>query len=212
MTDSERIVALKNFTGLNFSKLAKEIGLNTVQTLYDIKNGKHGISKEVADKIQGKYLNINIEWLLTGKGEMFISEGKLVNKISTIPLVDGAAIAGEGNYNFGFDQKDIKELYVIPQFSGADFMIEITGDSMEPTYKRGDIVACSIIKELTFIQWNRCHIITTEQRGSLCKRLMPSDKKDHIQIISDNPAYPPVDVPMSDIKGVALVVGLVRSE
>ena len=50
MTDSERIKELKKFTGLNFSKLAEEIGLNTVQTLYDIKNGKHGISKEVLDE------------------------------------------------------------------------------------------------------------------------------------------------------------------
>lgn len=70
MTDKERINELKKFTGLNFSRLASEIGIKTVQTLYDIKNGRHGISKELAEKIQARYLDINIAWLLTGEGEM----------------------------------------------------------------------------------------------------------------------------------------------
>lgn len=70
MTDSERITEVKNFSGLSFNKLAKEIGLKSVQTLYDIRDGKHGISKDVAEKIQAKYLNINIAWLLAGEGEM----------------------------------------------------------------------------------------------------------------------------------------------
>lgn len=79
MTDSERIRELKKFTGLNFSKLAEEIGLNTVQTLYDIKNGKCGISKEVAKKIQERYLNISIAWLLTGEGEMLVDNQVIQN-------------------------------------------------------------------------------------------------------------------------------------
>lgn len=79
MTDSERIKELKKFTGLNFSKLAEEIGLNTVQTLYDIKNGKHGISKEVAEKIQARYLNISVAWLLTGEGEMLVDNQVIQN-------------------------------------------------------------------------------------------------------------------------------------
>lgn len=74
MTDSERIEALVKHSGLNIKRLAEEIGLKTVQTLYDIKNGKHGISKDVANKIKGKYLNINTQWLLTGEGDMFTSK------------------------------------------------------------------------------------------------------------------------------------------
>ena len=79
MTDSERIRELKKFTGLNFRKLAEEIGLNTVQTLYDIKNGKHGISKEVAEKIQARYLNISIALILTGEGEMLVDNQVIQN-------------------------------------------------------------------------------------------------------------------------------------
>ena len=70
MTDIEIITRVAEYTGLSFNKLAKEIGLTSPQTFYDIKAGKHGISKELAEKIHAQYLNINEAWLLTGEGEM----------------------------------------------------------------------------------------------------------------------------------------------
>lgn len=80
MTDKERIEELSRHIGLNFKRLAEEIGLKTPQTLYDIKSGKHGISKDVAEKIQAKYLNISLSWLLTGEGEML---NPIVNQTNT---------------------------------------------------------------------------------------------------------------------------------
>ena len=74
MADNEIIAKVAEYTGLSFNKLAKEIGLTSPQTFYDIKAGKHGISKELAEKIQARYLNINIGWLLTGNGDMLKTE------------------------------------------------------------------------------------------------------------------------------------------
>lgn len=73
MSDSERIIKLKEYLEKSYNKIAEECGLNNAQTLYDIKNGKHGISKDVAETISNKYLNISKQWLLTGEGEMLIS-------------------------------------------------------------------------------------------------------------------------------------------
>lgn len=70
MSDSERIKKLEEFTGLSLNKLAAAIGIKSPQTFYDIKSGKHGISKDLADKIKAKYLNLNMSWLLSGEGEM----------------------------------------------------------------------------------------------------------------------------------------------
>lgn len=80
MTDKERINELKKITGLNFRRLASEIGIKTVQTLYDIKNGKHGISKDLAEKIHARYLNINLAWLLTGEGDMLKDMDNTINQ------------------------------------------------------------------------------------------------------------------------------------
>lgn len=72
MSDSERIKKLEEFTGLSLNKLAAAIGIKSPQTFYDIKSGKHGISKDLAERIKAKYLNINMSWLLSGEGEMII--------------------------------------------------------------------------------------------------------------------------------------------
>lgn len=73
MSDSERIIKLKEYLEKSYNKIAEECGLNNAQTLYDIKNGKHGISKDVAETISNKYLNISKQWLLTGEGDMLSS-------------------------------------------------------------------------------------------------------------------------------------------
>lgn len=74
MSDSERIIKLKNFLDKSYNRVAEECGINNAQTLYDIKNGKHGISKDIADKISSRYLNISKQWLLTGEGEMLVED------------------------------------------------------------------------------------------------------------------------------------------
>lgn len=73
MDEKNRIIELLTYLGLNASSLAKSLGMSTPQVFYDIKAGKCGISKDLAQKIQEKYLNVNRAWLLTGEGEMLNS-------------------------------------------------------------------------------------------------------------------------------------------
>lgn len=74
MTDIQILEELKKIAGLSFNSLAKELGLKSPQIFYDIKAGKCGISKDLANKIHEKFLNVNYSWLLTGEGEPTISE------------------------------------------------------------------------------------------------------------------------------------------
>lgn len=69
-TEYQRIADLLDYLGLNALGLSKELGLKTPQIFYDIKSGKCGISKGLAQKIQEHFLNINPAWLVTGEGEM----------------------------------------------------------------------------------------------------------------------------------------------
>ncbi|MBS0647355.1 MAG: S24 family peptidase [Verrucomicrobia bacterium] len=129
-----------------------------------------------------------------------------------IPLISVEAAAGFGTSEFNLREKDIQDRYVVPDFNGIDFMIRIKGPSMYPKYSSGDIVACRILKEATFIQWNKPYVIATREQGILCKRLMQSELKDHFKIVSENKEYPEFDVPKSEITGIALIVGVIRLE
>jgi repressor LexA len=128
------------------------------------------------------------------------------------PLFSHDAVAGFGNDKFLIRDEDIMARYVIPDFVNIQFMIKVKGSSMYPKYSSGDIVACRIIKESTFIQWNKPYIVATKEQGILCKRLMPSEKENHIKAVSDNKEYPPFDIPQSEITGIALIVGTIRLE
>ena len=70
MKDYERITALLKEFNLTANKLSKLLGLSSPQIFYDIKRGKCGISKELSNKIQEKFSNINRAWLLYGEGDM----------------------------------------------------------------------------------------------------------------------------------------------
>jgi phage repressor protein C with HTH and peptisase S24 domain len=172
---------------------------------------------------------LSAEWLLTGKGDMikkkyndneyakieaFVSEGsgKCSHSKKEIPLVNVQAMAGFGSADFAIKEEDIQGLYVIPDFNGIDFMIRVKGSSMYPKYSSGDIVACRKINDSKFIQWNKCYVVGTKEQGILVKRLKQGDNKECLTAVSDNKEYPPFEIPINEITGIALVVGVIRLE
>lgn len=50
---------------------AKSLGYKSPDTVYHIINGINGMSKAFLNKIELKYYNINVSWLLTGRGVPF---------------------------------------------------------------------------------------------------------------------------------------------
>lgn len=129
-----------------------------------------------------------------------------------IPLVSVEAIAGFNSVEFSIAKDDVQARYVVPDFKDVDFMIPLRGSSMYPKYSAGDIVACRIIRESSFIQWNKTYIVATKEQGILCKRLRKSEKQGCYLAVSDNKEYDPFDLPIKEIIGIALIVGVIRLE
>lgn len=64
----EAILALFDITAY---ALAKQIGLNRPDSLYNIRDGRiKNITGELALKIQSVYTSLNLNWILTGEGKM----------------------------------------------------------------------------------------------------------------------------------------------
>lgn len=143
-----------------------------------------------------------------------LADAKGTGSVKPIPLVTATAAAGFGNGHFSIAEEDVKEYYVIPKFRfcKVDFMIEVSGLSMYPHFNPGDVIACTILTDRKFLQWNKCHVIATREQGILVKRLMPSEQDGFLTAVSDNKEYPPFDIPLEEITGIALVVGSVSLE
>ena len=216
---------ISHFTNGNKAQFSKLLGVSP-QTI------SAWIARNTFDSelIYAKCRYINPSWLLTGQGDMLVKNDVQQNvetkreaipamegipsDIAPIPLVTEHAAAGFGNDCFSIQESDVKDYYIIPKFrfNHVDFMIEVSGISMYPHFKSGDVIACTILHEAKYIQWNRCHVIATRDQGILVKRIMPSEKEGCFKMVSDNKNFPPFDLPKEDITGLALVVGCVSLE
>lgn len=179
---------------------------------------KNGFSEENTLRTLSYYSDLNPTWLLTGKGEM-LNNGTPDSTFSRdvhklIPYVDIEAVGGFGSESLSIDQSNITDYYDIPLFKNkkVDFICPVRGNSMLPRYQSGDLVACTIVRENTFIQWNEIHVVATRDQGILLKRVKKSKTDGFLTMISEDKDFEPFDVPKSEITGIALVVGSIRLE
>ncbi|HRF85752.1 MAG TPA: S24 family peptidase [Alloprevotella sp.] len=225
----ERLQYFMEKKGINDNQMTVNAGLS-VGLIGKAKVSGKGMSSMNIEKILLAYPELSADWLLTGAGSMLKPNS---NSIQTelepedtrgetaipvpegchkgIPLVPLSAMAGAFTDETSVMEYEC-ERYVIPAFKGADFLIQIKGDSMQPTYYSGDLVACQRMPlNDIFFQWNKAYVLDTVQ-GPLIKRIMPGSDADHVLVVSDNSNYPSFELHKAQFNGVALVRGLVRLE
>ena len=224
MRKKDMILALiEHYSNGNKAQFASLLGISPQGLSTWIKRETFDIEL-VFSKCEG----LSAQWLLTGEGDMLennyqtkIEKNSVLNEKSSemipvgntqgIPLIPFSAMAGalKGEQT-ALDYEC--EHYIVPAFSGADFLMTVKGNSMAPTYISGDIVACQRVPMSgLFFQWNKPYVLDTNQ-GALIKRIKPGNDPKHVSIISDNPDYDPFELSYEDIYAVALVIGLIRLE
>jgi len=208
----------------NRADFAKKIQIST-SMMTEIFQARSNVGVKAIQNTVQQFKQINVEWLITGEGKIN-NDFKIANlkydpneeytiKTRGIPLIPLEAFAGVGfNTGLSFLFDNIEDRYVVPLFEekNVDFLVKVRGNSMQTTYSSGDVVACKILEELLFVQWNRVHVLNTGTQGVLIKRLKKSKVKDHITCKSDNKEFDDFDVPMSDVQNIALVVGAITIE
>lgn len=202
---------------------AQTIGIST-SMMTEISKGRSNVGISAIQNIV-KHFSISAEWLLTGAGNMFhthsspllkddqttVTIGKHSDKNNGIPLIPIDAMAGMLSGDDHTVMEYECEYYVIPVFKGAEFLIQVKGDSMRPQYYSGDIVACKWLPLDTFFQWNRTYVIDSEQ-GVLIKKVEKGSDDAHITLVSENKEYRPFEIAKEKIYSLALVIGVVRAE
>lgn len=212
-TVNQRINNVLEYLDISVNSLAKTLELPQT-TVNNYVSGKRKISFELIEKIAKAFPVLNKVWLLTGEGNMLVNQETYNNEPKQeLPLLPVDAMAGALNGdNQGFMEYEC-ERYLVPIFKGAEFLCRVQGNSMWPKYNSGDIVACKKVPmEHLWFQWGKSYVISTRQ-GVLVKRIEPSDNEGCVQICSENAdKYKPFELPVTEINGVAVVVGVIRVE
>ena len=209
MNGEEIIALILKDLGIKAPTFAKEIGV-LYSRVQDVQSGKvKKISSDVEDKIIHRYPKFDLSWLLSGEGSPY-SEEVAEAKPQGIPLLPYMAMAGALTGDIPGVTLRSCETFVLPNIQ-ADFLMMVQGDSMEPTYRPGDIVACRFVREPRFIQWHRAYVIDSEQ-GPLIKRLEMGSDESKVTFVSENQKYTPFELDKAEVRNIALVVGLIRAE
>lgn len=226
-TIHERIERLvKEFGGGKNTAFADKIGVSEGNIRGYIK----GIMPkcDVLEKIVTN-LDVNPDWLLTGRGSMTKEEDRQLAdlqvqekfQLKTDNLVDLQRIplynleATAGLVALFSDVNVIPISYIsLPDLPSCDGAVYVRGDSMYPLLKSGDIVLYKRVHDIEFgIFWGEMYLISANVDGDefiTIKYIQKSELKDCVKLVSHNPHHEPKDIPISMIRALALIKASVR--
>jgi len=228
-TTKERILQFIDYKQISKQKFFAETGLK--RGFLDADKLNTSIPDTFIATIIASYPEINLEWLITGKGNM-INEQKLLNvaekiplykktdldnidigtKVTDIPLYDINAAAGL-RLLFESGKQNMIDTIKIPYITKSDGAIFITGDSMYPLMKSGDIAIYKQIHNLDYLHYGDIYIVSYQIDGDeyvVIKYVQKSEKPNHLKLVSYNDHYNPVDIPLSSITAIAIVQANIR--
>ena len=225
----EKIDAIAiHFFGGNNVKFAEK----TETSEANIRNYRKGASIPKVDFLikLNEVLEINFDWLLTDKGgmtsktyssstfqeadEKYLLRTDRKRDLQTVPLYDFKASAGLVKL-FNDKYPNIIDYISIPNLPKVDGAISITGDSMYPLLKAGDIIMYKIVKnDMESIFWGEMYLLSYQNDGetlTMVKYIQKSDKgDDYVKLVSQNIHHAPKDVHLSKIKALALIKASIR--
>ena len=235
---SDRIQQIIELKGLKLAQLEEIIGASNGVLRHCIRNNSD-ISSRWVSAILDNYPDIRAEWLLTGTGDMVHTDSyvrmvkeppssynaelkksfhlKTDNSVDnqSIPLYNLEVTAGivplfKESGNFHTD-----EYLSIPRLPKCDGAIFITGDSMYPLLKSGDIVAYKKIMDfVNEVFYGEMYIVVVDLAGeeyTSVKFVHKSSKgEQYIKLVSQNQHHQDKDIPLVMVRAMALVKASVR--
>lgn len=216
-----RVKQIRKELEMTGEQLAALLGVGK-SALSMIETGKSALS-ERNKNILVQELNVNPDWLDTGRGEMFNCPKdewqpfthRTDNTIphQSVPLYNMEGTAGL--VPLFVDSSKIKPVdYIhIPNLPKCDGAIYVVGDSMYPLLKSGDIVLYKQMNDLNNIFWGDMYLLSIDLEGEeyiTVKYIQKSERRGCIKLVSQNPHHADKDIEIERVRALALVKASIR--
>lgn len=215
-----RIRQIRKHLNLTQDALSSTLGIGK-SALSMIETGKAALSERNKNILVNE-LNVNPDWLETGKGEMFncidsvyVSTKRTDRTIplQSVPLYNIEGTAGLVPLFAGQQNVQPVDYIHIPNLPKCDGAIYIVGDSMYPLLKSGDIVLYKQMHSLEDIFWGDMYLLSIDIDGEeyiTVKYIQKSEQDGHIKLVSQNPHHASKDIDMRRIKALAFIKASIR--
>jgi len=222
MGSTERVREYLDYKGITKYKFCNDLGFSN-----KFLDNSSNMGTDKACKILHYYPDLNSEWLLTGKGPMIKEENtsvvimnsdrKTVDSLyasQEIPLYDLEAVAGLRELFSSGEPQRILDTIKIPNLPKCDGAISVTGDSMYPLLKSGDII---LYKETEFenIFFGEMYLLSVKlndwEEYITVKYVQKSEQgHEFVKLVSQNSHHQPKDIHISKISALALIKASIR--
>lgn len=157
------------------------------------------ISPKIAPLVKEVFPDLNIDYINSGEGEMFLENDNKINNCE-IPLLPMRAQGGTLT-TFETNKQEYKYETIVVPVADASLAIRIQDDSMSPYLIPGSIVVLQKIDENAFIEWGKTFVLDT-RNGVLVRNVLPCSEDEKKVICScENSHYDRIFVPMDAVFG-----------
>ncbi|MBC7449334.1 MAG: S24 family peptidase [Hymenobacteraceae bacterium] len=226
-TVASRLKAFLAEKQLNTNKASIKLGYGNSTKLHKILSGSQGPSLQTLAELSTTFPDLSLDWLVLGRAvggqttapAIFIADGDKPHPLHAVTtgrvLVATVDRTGNDNiihiparaqagYSHSFDEEQfIRDLtpYSLPMFTNGTFRsFEVEGDSMAPTFGHRDTVICQAVHRLDMLAPGHCYVIVVD--GNVWVKRLPKaikNRRDVVEMVSDNRAYPVHEINATDI-------------
>jgi phage repressor protein C with HTH and peptisase S24 domain len=203
----DAIDALAGRHGFSASGLARVAGLDPTTFNRSKRVSKDGRERWPSTESIAKVLEATGEGFdafLSGGGAFLQVPATTVPARSSVPLL-GLAQAGAGGFfdSAGFPAGQGWDEVRLPA-AGEDgtYALEVTGDSMLPLYRNGDIIVVSPTAQLR----RGDRVVVRTRDGEAMIKILHRQTVRMLELHSLNPDHPPRTIPMSEVEGIGRII------
>lgn len=222
----QNILRYLEFIGVSPYKCYQDTGITRGVLTQD-----NGMSEENTAKFLAYYKKVNVEWLITGVGQMEkdtemnvlrepsevygMKTDTIHHDIQAIPLYNIEASAGIVSLFVDSSQTKPIDYIQIPNLPKCDGAVYVTGDSMYPLLKSGDIVMYKKIHNIKDgLFYGEMYLISIDLDGEelvTVKFIQKSDKGARfVKLVSQNQHHQDKDISLEKIRALALIKASIR--
>ncbi len=173
---------------------------------------KHTPSYDKLDKISSAYPHLNMDWVLTGKGGMYVDDEPKpeISYTEGVPYYDV-------DFKLGFEElveagtPNPEYLIKMPGYEKATLWCNASGHSMEPEISNGDILALQRVEDFSFLPFGDIYGFITVNGMRTIKRLGRSLRDGYYRLIPTNKGYDEQEIPVRSIAVVYRVMGAMKA-
>ena len=169
-----------------------------------IETGKNRPTIDVITVLHNKF-NVNLEWLILGKGSMFTATPLPVNQetIAYVPIIPAKVPYEYGRGQYAIDVTEYLPVHInVVKFYKKDAVkaFEVTGDSMSPFLSPGDFI---LFEEGLLTGTDGIYLIN--RAGNLIIKRVYYKSNGNVLLSSENGSYPNEELSSADLHQLVLI-------